>query len=232
MKLTVDDFARMTDLSCVRADVDLAEVRELAKQAKRFNCIIAYVLPCYLEELKALLEDAPEVGPAAAVGFPSGAHTMAIKVEEARQLAAAGSAELDMVANTGMLRSGRYDYVRDEIKAVHEAAGGVPLKVILECHHLTDDEIRKGSELCVSAGAEWVKTGTGWTETGATVENVALIKSVVANDAQVKASGSVRDLQTAAEMIRRGAERFGIGLRDGVRLLEEIAAMPGGAMEI
>ena len=232
MKLTVDDFARMTDLSCVRADVDLAEIRELAEQAKRFNCIIAYVLPCYLEELKTLLKDAPEVGPAAAVGFPSGAHTTAIKVEEARQLAAAGSAELDMVANTGMLRSGRYDYVRDEIKAVHEAAGGVPLKVILECHHLTDDEIRKGSALCVAAGAEWVKTGTGWTETGATVENVALIKSVVGNNAQVKASGSVRDLRTAAEMIRRGAQRFGIGLRDGVRLLEEIAAMPGGAIEI
>lgn len=232
MKLTAHDLARMTDLSAVRANTSLADVYELAEQAKKYNCIIAYVLPCFLEELKLLLADAPQVGPAAAVGFPSGGHATAIKVAEARQLVAAGSAELDMVANVGMLISGRYDYVRDEIKAVGRAAGGVPLKVILECHYLTDDQIRKGAELCVEAGAEWVKTGSGWTETGATVGNVALIKSVVGDDAQVKASGGVRDLETLAEMYRHGARRYGIGLKAGVRLLEQLAAMPGGEMEI
>ena len=232
MKLTAHDLARMIDLSMVKANSTLDDVHTLAEQAKKYNCIIAYVLPCYLEEIQELLNDAPEVGPSAAVGFPSGGHTTALKVEETRQLVAAGSAELDMVSNIGMLISGRYDYVRDEIRAVHDAAEGTPLKVILECHYLTDDQIRRGAELCVEAGAEWVKTGTGWTETGATPENITLIKSVVGDDALVKASGSVRTLDQIAEMYRRGARRYGIGLKAGVKILEELTAMPDGAMEI
>ncbi len=232
MKLSVEDIARMTDLSVVRAHHTLAEVHELARRAKQYNCIIAYVLPCYLEELKTLLADAPDVGPAAAVGFPSGGHTTEFKVAEAKALVEAGSAELDMVANVGMLRSGRYDFVEDEIRRVVEAAGDTILKVILECHHLTDDEIRRGSELCVRAGAAFVKTCSGWAETGATLHNVTLIKSVVGNDALVKASGGVRDIETLAEMYRRGATRFGIGMAAGEKIFRQCAALPGGAVEV
>jgi len=232
MKLSVEELARLIDLSSVRADVTLAEVEELAAQAAKYNCIIAYVLPCYLARLQELLVDAPEVGPAAPVGFPGGGHTTQSKVAETRELVAAGSVELDMVANVGMMLSGRYDYVEDEIRQVRAAADGVPLKVILECHFLTDDQIRRGSEACVRAGAEWVKTGTGWTTTGATVENIALIKSVVGDDAAVKASGGVRTLDDVAGMYRLGARRFGIGLKSGVKILEECAALPGGALEI
>jgi len=232
MQLSVHDVARMTDLSAVRADVDLAEVGELADQAKRFNCIIAYVLPCYMTELETMLDGAPEVGVGGAVGFPSGGHATAVKVAETRQCLADGAAELDMVVNVGMLRSGRYDYVEDEIRRVVEAAEGTPLKVILECHYLDDDEIRRGSEICVRAGAAFVKTGSGWTPTGATLHNVTLIKSVVGDDAQVKASGGVRDVETLVEMYRRGATRFGVGLVSGVKLLEQCAAMPGGAVEV
>jgi len=232
MQLSAHDIARMTELSTVRAHHTLAEVRELAGQAKKYHCVIAYVLPCYLEELKALLTDAPEVGPAAAVGFPSGGHTTEIKVAEARALVAAGSAELDMVANIGMLRSGRNDYVEEDIRRVVEAAEGTVVKVILECHHLSDDEIRRGSEICVRAGAAFVKTGSGWAETGATLHNVTLIKSVVGDDARVKASGGVRDLETLVEMHRRGATRFGIGVAAGVKILEQCAAMPGGVVEV
>lgn len=232
MQLSVHELARLIDLSSVRADVNLAEVDRLATQASKYNCIIAYVLPCYLARLKELLVDAPEVGPAAAVGFPSGGHTTESKVAETRELVAAGSVELDMVANVGMLLSGRYDYVEDEIRRVRDAADGTPLKVILECHFLGDDQIRRGSEACVRAGADWVKTGTGWTPSGATVENIALIKSVVGDDAGVKASGGVRSLEQIVQMYQRGARRFGIGLNAGVRLLEECAALPGGILEI
>ena len=232
MKLTVDDIARMTDLSTVRAHHTLAEVRELAECAKRYHCKIAYVLPCYLEELKVLLADAPEVGPAAAVGFPSGGHTTEIKVAEAKTLVAAGSAELDMVANVGMLRSGRDDFVEEEIRRVVEAAGEIMVKVILECHYLSDDEIRRGSEICVRAGAAFVKTGSGWAETGATLHNVTLIKSIVGDDALVKASGGVRDVETLAEMFRRGATRFGIGMAAGQEIFDQCAALPGGAIEV
>jgi len=224
MQPTVEQLARMIELSLVRADHDLDEIRQLAEDCKQYRCVIAYVLPCYLEEIKRLLADASDVGPAAPVGFPSGGHTTEIKVAETRQLVAAGSAELDMVANLGWLRSGRYDAVEQEIRAVADAAKGTPLKVILECHYLTDDEIRRGADACVRAGADFVKTGTGWAPSGATIENVTLIKSVVGDDAQVKASGGVRDLDTLLEMHRRGATRFGVGRAAGVKILEQCAA--------
>ena len=154
-------------------------------------------------------------------GFPSGAHSTATKVAEAREQLALGAAELDMVINVGMLRSGREQYVEDDIRAVVEAAGGVPVKVILEAHYLTDEQIVRGSQLAVRAGAAFVKTGTGWAPTGATLHNIRLIKSAIGESAQIKAAGGVRDLATVLEMIRLGVTRFGLGLASGVKVLEE-----------
>lgn len=224
MRLTVDKLARMLDLSAVRAEVDADEVRQLADAARRFHCVCAFVLPCYLPELKGLLADAPEVGVGGVVGFPSGAHSTAIKVAEARQQLREGASELDMVINVGMLRSGRDGYAEDDIRAVVEAAGATPVKVILEAHHLSDPQIVLGSQLAVRAGAAYVKTGTGWAPTGATLHNVELIKRAVGDSARVKAAGGVRDLPTVVEMIRLGVSRFGVGLATGVKLLEECAA--------
>ena len=228
MRLTVQQLARMMDLSAVRAEVDLPEVRLLAEAARRYNCVCAFVLPCYFSELKALLADAPGVGVGGVVGFPSGAHSTAIKVAEPQEQLAAGAVELDMVINVGMLRSGRDSFVEEDIRAVVNAAGAVPLKVILEAHHLTDDEIVRGSRLAVRAGAAFVKTGTGWAPTGATLHNVQLIKSAVGESARVKAAGGVRDLKTVAEMIRLGVTRFGVGLATGMKILDECAALPHG----
>lgn len=228
MRLTVHSLARMMDLSAVRAEVDAAEVRQLAEAARRFRCVCAFVLPCYLPELKSLLADAPEVGLGGVVGFPSGGPSTAVKVAEARQQRAEGATELDMVINVGMLRSGRNRYVEDDIRAVVEAAQGVPVKVILEAHHLTDEQIVQGSRLAVRAGAAFVKTGTGWAPTGATLQNVRLIKQAVGNAAQVKAAGGVCDLDTVVQMIRLGVSRFGVGLATGTRLLEACAALSQG----
>jgi deoxyribose-phosphate aldolase len=127
-----------------------------------------------------------------------------------------------------MLRSGRDPYVEDDIRGVVEAAQGTPVKVILEAHHLTDDEIIRGSRLAVRAGAAFVKTGTGWAPTGATLHNVALIKSAVGEAAQIKAAGGVRDLQTVVEMIRLGVTRFGVSSISGAAILEACAALPDG----
>jgi len=134
-----------------------------------------------------------------------------------------GCDELDMVINLGLLRSGQYQRVLDDIRGVVEVANGVPVKVILECHYLTDAEIRKGCELCIQAGAAFVKTGTGWAPTGATLENVALIKACVGDAIGIKASGGIRGLETLTEMYRRGARRFGIGLRSAPRIFEPSA---------
>jgi deoxyribose-phosphate aldolase len=211
----------------VRTDVDLAEVRELAATAQRYHCICAFVLPCYLPELKSLLAAAPDVGVGAVVGFPSGAHSRATKVAEAREQIAQGASEVDMVINVGMLRSGCDQYVEDDIRAVVEAAQGIPVKVILEAHYLTDDQIVRGSQLIVRAGAAFVKTGTGWAPTGATLHNVRLIKSAIGDTAQIKAAGGVRDLATVAEMLRLGVRRFGVGLSAAVKILEECSTLGG-----
>ncbi len=224
MNLTPHKLARMLDLSAVRAEVEADEVRRLAEAARRFGCVCAFVLPCYLPELKALLAGDPRVGLGGVVGFPSGAHSTETKVTEARQQRAQGVTELDMVVNVGMLRSGRSQYVEDDIRAVVEAAQGVPVKVILEAHHLSDEQIVEGCRIAVRAGAAFVKTGTGWAPTGATLHNVRLIKSAVGDAAQVKAAGGVRDLATVVEMIGLGVSRFGVGLATGVRLLEECAS--------
>jgi deoxyribose-phosphate aldolase len=228
MKLTVKQLARMLDLSAVRTEVDLAEVCRLAEVARQYHCVCAFVLPCYFPEIKALLAGAPDVGVGGVVGFPSGAHSTEIKVAEAREQLTLGAVELDMVINVGMLRSGRDQQVADDIRAVVEAAGAVPVKVILEAHYLKDDEIIRGSQLAVRAGAAFVKTGTGWAPTGATLHNVRLIKSAVGDTARVKAAGGVRDLKTVVEMIRLGVSRFGVGLGSGTKILEECAALAGG----
>jgi len=232
IELTADEIARMMDLSAVKTDTDLGAVRELADDARRLNCRCAYVLPCYVTRMKAWLEDAPGVLVGGAVGFPSGAHAPTVKAAEARQLIIDGAGELDMVINVGLLRSGEHRYVEDDVRTVVEAAEGTLLKVILETHYLTDDQIRHGSEICVRAGADFVKTGTGWAETGATLRNIALIKSVVGNDAEIKASGGVRDLDTLVQMYRLGATRFGVNRKAGVKIVEDCAALPHAAVEV
>ncbi|MHB8861475.1 MAG: deoxyribose-phosphate aldolase [Pirellulaceae bacterium] len=228
MKLDALQLARMMDLSEVRADVDIDEVYKLADACKRYACICAFVMPCYMSELKQLLADAPETGIGGVVGFPSGAQSTALKITEVHEHRALGAMELDMVINIGMLRSGRDRYVEDEIRGIVVAAQGTPVKVILEAHYLTDEEIVRGSRLAVRAGAAFVKTGTGWAPTGATLHNVALIKSAVGDAAQVKAAGGVRDLQTVVDMIRLGVTRFGVGSNSGRAILDACAALPEG----
>jgi deoxyribose-phosphate aldolase len=232
MRLSVQALARLMDLSAVRADVDETELRALVAEAARRRCVCVFPMPCWVPLAVASLADCPEVGVGGVVGFPSGATTTASKVAEARELLAAGVRELDMVINVGWLRSGHDQAVLDDLRAVVAAAGDVPVKVILEVHWLTDDQIRSGSELAVRAGAAFVKTATGWTPTGATPHNVALIKAAVGDAAQVKAAGGVRDLATVVELYRCGARRFGVSHVAGARILDECAALPGGAVEV
>lgn len=219
-EIAVNEIARMIDLSAVRADTTEAEVKALAETARRHQCICATTLPCCTPLLVELLADEEKIRVSGNVSFPSGAATTAVKVAEARELLQMGCDELDVVINIGLLCSGQYQRVLDDIKGVVETAGGAPVKVILECHYLSDDEIRTACELCIEAGASFVKTSTGWPPTGATLENIALIKSVVGDAIGIKASGGIRDLETLKEMYRLGARRFGIGLRTAAPFLK------------
>lgn len=231
MKLGRADIARMIDLSAVRAGDDESRIRLLAETARRFGCVIATTLPTHTPLLVRLLADAPATGVSGNVGFPAGSSSTAVKVAETRELLDAGCDEIDMVMNIGLHRSGHHGRVADDIRAVVEAAGKVPVKVILECHHLDDNQIRTACGLCVEAGAAFVKTGTGWTPTGATLENVALVRSCVGDAVAIKASGGIRGIDTLAEMHRRGARRFGIGLDSVARLFEQLDDLHGGTID-
>jgi deoxyribose-phosphate aldolase len=221
MKWTVREMAKMIDLSAVRADSDEAEVRALADMARKYQCACASTMPSYTPLLKELLAGEPEIHVSGNIGFPSGGGTSTMKIAETKELLEMGCNELDMVMNIGMLRSGQYQRVLDDIKGVVEVAGEVPLKVILECHYLSDDEIRRACELCIKAEAAFVKTGTGWAPTGATLENITLIKSCVGDAIAIKASGGIRSLEMLEEMYRRGARRFGLGLRTAPPIFEQ-----------
>ena len=228
MKLDVKQLARMMDLSEVRADVDIDEVRKLADSLQAIWLHLRFRHALLHARAEELLADTPETGIGGVVGFPSGAQSTASKIAEVHEHRALGAMELDMVINVGMLRSGRDRYVEDDIRGVVDAAQGTPVKVILEAHYLTDEEIVRGSRMAVRAGAAFVKTGTGWAPTGATLHNVALIKSAVGDAAQVKAAGGVRDLPTVVEMIRLGVTRFGVGANSGAAILDACAALPEG----
>lgn len=232
MQLTSRDIARMIDLSAVRADSDEQEIRDLAAMARRHGCVCVFSLPAFTPLVVDLLRDAPGIHVGGAVGFPAGGDTTASKVFQARELVGMGCHELDMVLNVGLLRSGRIQEVEDDMRAVVAAAAPVPVKAILECHHLDEVQIRAACAAAIRAGVAFVKTGTGWAPSGATLDNIALMRRCVCDACGVKAAGGVRDLATLIEMYRRGANRFGIGLRSADGIFRSIAALPGGVVEV
>ena len=220
MALSNLEIAQMIDLSAVRAEDDEHVIRALVDVACKYHCHLVTILPSQTLLAKALLREAGENGSSIQVGgnvgFPSGGQSTRIKAAETRELVHMGCGEIDMVINIGWLLSGRDDYVLQDILGVvdiaKEIVPGTLVKVILECHYLNADQIRRGCDLCIDAGADFVKTGTGWTPTGATLENIALIKAHVGNTIAIKASGGIRNKDTLLEMHRLGAIRFGIGL--------------------
>lgn len=232
MLLSAHDIARMIDLSAVRADCDEQEVRELAAMARRHGCVCVFSLPAFTPLVVELLRDVPEVHVGGAVGFPSGGDTTACKVFQARELVHMGCHEIDMVINVGLLRSGRIREVEDDMRSVVAAAAPIPVKAILECHHLDEAQIRAACAAAVRAGVRFVKTGTGWAPSGATLDNIALMRRCVCDACGVKAAGGVRDLATLIEMYRRGANRFGIGLRSAEGIFRSLAALPGGVVAV
>lgn len=221
--LPEERLAQMIDVSAVRADSDLRDVRNVAKLATERCCIAAFSLPSFCETLVELLSHFPDVRVGGVVGFPGGGETTAMKSAQARELIALGCSEIDMVINIGKMLSGDLRYVENDVASVKQTVGDIPLKVILECHYFDMDQIREAAECCVRAGADWVKTGTGWAATPTTLEQVRLLKQTVGDDARVKAAGGVRNLDTLLAMHQLGAERFGIGYKTASAIFEENA---------
>ena len=223
MKKSLEEIARYIDLSCVQANSTIKEIEEAAELAIKYNCICVFALPAHTKMLVDRLKDYPNITVGGVVGFPGGGTMTEIKYEEAKLLVKKGVDEIDMVINIGYLKAGLDDCVINDIKWVKKGAGNLPVKVILECHYLTEDEIVRACNLCAECEVAFVKTGTGWAPTGATYENVKLMKDTVGDKCQVKAAGGVRDLETVEKMIDLGVTRFGIGVRTAKSIFENVA---------
>ena len=196
------------DHTILKATASSSDVQKLCEEAIEHEFYSVCDNGCYVADAKHLLQRT-DVKIAAVVGFPLGAMTTAAKVFEAKEAIENGASEIDMVINIAKLKDGEFEFVENEIRQIKEAIGDNVLKVIIETCYLTDEEKVKACELSLAAKADFVKTSTGFGTDGATYEDVKLMKSVVGDNAKVKASGGVRDKETAQKYINLGAERLG-----------------------
>lgn len=210
-------LASYIDHTQLKPTASRAQIKELCQEALLYNFASVCVNPVHVPTAAELLSGS-EVKVCTVIGFPLGATSTLSKVLEARDAVAAGAEEIDMVLNIGSLLEGDYAKVYSDIKAVRDAVPNQVLKVILETGYLSKEQIVRGCILTKMAGADFVKTSTGFGPGGATVEDITLMRSVVGEDFGVKASGGVRDYATAMAMIKAGATR--IGASAGIAIIE------------
>lgn len=201
-------LAGLIDHTVLKPETEEEQIRILCAEAKAHGFAAVCVNPCWVSLAGQLLCDSG-VAVATVVGFPLGANLTAIKVQETQLALEQGATEIDMVMNIGWLRSGKGDAVQQDIQAVKKAAGNRIVKVILETCLLSPAEIETACLLSLAAGADYVKTSTGFGSGGATVDAVRLMRETVGPDIGVKASGGVRSFQDAVAMVEAGATRIG-----------------------
>lgn len=215
---------RYIDHTVLKATTTESDILKLCKEAEIHNFYSVCVNGCYVAMAKKELNDS-NVKIAAVVGFPLGAMSLDAKVFEAAKCIKDGADEIDMVINVGLLKSENDLEVENEIRAIKDAIGNKVLKVILETCYLTKDEIELACQLSLNAGADFVKTSTGFGTGGATTEDVELMLNKVKGKAQVKASGGVKDIETAKRYISMGVTR--LGTSSGVELMTSGVANEG-----
>jgi deoxyribose-phosphate aldolase len=212
-----DQIASMIDHTLLKADAHRDEVIKLCNEAKKYKfatvCVNPFWVPVAVQELRG-----SAVGITTVVGFPLGSNSVTVKAAETRDAIASGATEIDMVLNIGALKSGDRDVVERDIREVALACKGKALlKVIIETCYLTDEEKKLAAQICKSAGADYVKTSTGFGPSGATLADIQLIRKTVGADMGIKASGGVKNLNFALQLIEAGATR--LGTSSGIALL-------------
>jgi deoxyribose-phosphate aldolase len=206
------------DHTLLKPSATQKDIKALCAEAKKYKFYTVCVNGSYVAYAKQLLLKS-NVKVCTVVGFPLGASTTEAKVFEAKQAIERGAEEIDMVMNIGMMKSENFVSVYKDIRDVKIAIGKIPLKVIIEISELSKNEIVKASQICVDAKADFVKTSTGFAKGGATLTAVKMIKKTVKDQAKIKASGGIKDLETAKKYIDLGADR--IGTSSGVNILLE-----------
>jgi len=213
-----DELAGFIDHTLLKPEATLYDFEKLCEEAKKWKLFAVCVPPSFVSYVKEKLENTG-IKICSVIGFPLGSTLTSVKVKEAEELIKIGVDEIDMVMNIGYLKSGKLDYVSKEIKEVLNSIEGKILKVILETALLTDEEKIKATNIVVESGAHFVKTSTGFGPGGATLYDVALLKEVVGENAQVKAAGGIRTYHDTVKMIAAGASR--IGTSKGAKIIEE-----------
>lgn len=211
------ELKQMIDHTILKPEATLEDIVQLCKEAKENEFKAVCVNPCWIKICSRELENT-DVKIATVVGFPLGANTTETKVFETKDALEKGATEIDMVINVGAIKSKDYVFVENDIKEVVKAAKGNTVKVILETCLLDKEEIVEACKISKKAGAHFVKTSTGFGSDGAKVEDVKLMKETVGKDMEVKASGGIRDIVKAKEMINAGATR--LGTSSGVNLVK------------
>lgn len=214
----MEKISKYIDHTLLKPEATSEEIEKLCQEAKEYDFKTVCVNPTWVDySLKAL--EGSDVGVTTVIGFPLGANTSEIKAAEAKQAVEKGAADVDMVINIGALKNEDYDTVLADIQAVVDAANGKAIvKVIIETSLLTKTEKVRACELAKEAGADFVKTSTGFSTGGATLEDVKLMRVTVGPKMGVKASGGVRSYEDAIEMIEAGATR--IGASSGIAIVE------------
>ena len=227
MKLTAHDIARKIDASVLKFDTSLDLVDQMLDACKKYDIGCCFAMPCFSEYLSKKLKGTnTELG--TSLSFPSGQGTTEFKVHEAEYFMSLGADQVDMVMNVGWLKQGWYDKVAEDIKAVRKATEGTSMKVIIEAMLLTDEEITTASKIVMDCGANFVKSGTGFSPDPTTVHHVEVMKAAVGDGCRIKVAGGIRDLKTLLLMNDAGAERFGIGLAASIKIIEDAMKYPDG----
>ena len=212
------DIVTYVDHTLLTQGATWKEIKQICDDALTYGTASVCIPPSYVKQAKDYVQDAMAV--CTVIGFPNGYMTTATKVFETEDALANGADEIDMVINIGWLKDKKYDFIVNEIKKIKEAAGSHILKVILETDLLTKEEIKKACELCIEAKADIVKTSTGFVKNGvgAKEEDVKLMYDTVSPyGLKVKASGGIRDRETAEKLIKAGASR--LGTSSGVKII-------------
>lgn len=206
--LIIMEINKYIDHTLLKPTATEKEIMNLCKEAIEYKFYSVCVNSCYVRLAKELTKNS-SVKVCSVVGFPLGASSTKAKVFEAAQAIEDGAQEIDMVINMGLLKSQNYLAVLKDITDVKVAIGKIPLKVILEISELSKNEIIKASEICLDAKADFVKTSTGFSKSGATLTAVRIIKKTIKEQAKIKASGGIRDYETALKYVEAGADRLG-----------------------
>jgi len=211
-------LAQVIDHTLVRPDATLNDLAEACEAARKYGFACVVVNSCYVAQARELLSGTL-VKVCSVVGFPHGANTTTVKIVEAMEAMKNGASELDIVINIGMVKSEQFSVVEVDLKNVIAMTPQKIHKVIIETGSLTQDEISRVCRIAVTAGAEFIKTSTGYGPRGATVEDIRLIRQSIGSACRIKASGGIKDLASLSSMIVAGAER--IGTSAGVAIMEE-----------